>query len=135
MPTLNLKVAPLQNPPQYRALAVALTRLTALHLGKREAVTAVVIDDLPAARWYIGGHDAERATALLEVSVSSGTNTVEQKEAFIAAAFAELQRQLGNGRPLEEASYVIVREVAGTDWGYSGISQAMRRLQLSAVNE
>lgn len=134
MPTLHLKVTPLLNPPQYRALAVALTRLTALHLGKREAVTAVVIDDLPAARWYIGGHDVERATALLEVSVTSGTNTVEQKEAFIAAAFAELQRQLGNGRPLEEASYVIVREVAGTDWGYSGISQAARRQLLSVVS-
>lgn len=135
MPTLNLKVVPLMNPAQYRALALALTRLTALHLGKREAVTAVVIDDLPAARWYIAGRAVERATALLEVCVTSGTNTVEQKQAFIAAAFAELQAQLGNGRPLEEASYVIVREVAGTDWGYGGISQAMRRHQLSAVNE
>lgn len=130
MPTLNLKVAPLLNPPQYSALACALTRLTVLHLGKREAVTAVMIDDLPVARWYIAGRSVERATALLEISITSGTNTVEQKEAFIAAAFAELQAQLGNGRPLEEASYVIVREVAGTDWGYSGVSQVARRKQL-----
>lgn len=134
MPTLNLKVAPLLNPPQYSALASALTRLTVLHLGKREAVTAVMIDDLPVARWYIAGRSVERATALLEVSITSGTNTVEQKEAFIVAAFAELQAQLGNGRPLEEASYVIVREVAGTDWGYSGVSQTARRKQLSGVN-
>lgn len=134
MPTLNLKVSPLLNPPQYCALALALTRLTALHLGKREAVTAVVIDDLPAARWYIAGRAIERATALLEISITSGTNTVEQKQAFIAAAFAELQAQLGNGRPLEEASYVIVREVAGTDWGYAGISQAARRQRLAVVN-
>lgn len=134
MPTLNLKVAPLLNPPQYRALASALTHLTALHLGKREAVTAVVIDDLPPARWYIAGRGVERATALLEISITAGTNTTAQKEAFIAAAFAELQQQLGHGQPLEEASYVIVREVAGTDWGYSGISQAARRQQLPAVS-
>lgn len=134
MPTLNLKVAPLLNPPQYSALASALTCLTVLHLGKREAVTAVMIDDLPVARWYIAGRSVQRATALLEVSITSGTNTVEQKEAFIAAAYTELQAQLGNGRPLEEASYVIVREVAGTDWGYSGVSQTARHKQLSGVN-
>ena len=134
MPTLNLKVAPLLNPPQYRALANALTRLTVLHLGKREAVTAVVIDDLPAARWYIGGRSVERATALLEISITSGSNTTAQKDAFIASAFAELQDQLGNGQALEEASYVIVREVAATDWGYAGISQAARREQILALS-
>ncbi len=127
MPTLQLKVAPLLNPARYRALAHALTQITAEHLGKREEVTAVVIDDLPAARWYIGGRDVERATALLEISITEGTNTVAQKEAFIAAAFAELEQQLGYGRPLEEASYVIVREVPASDWGYGGRTQAARR--------
>ena len=49
MPTLQLQIAPLQNPDRYRALAHALTQLTAQYLGKRPEVTAVVIDDLPAA--------------------------------------------------------------------------------------
>ena len=40
MPTLQLKVAPLLNPAHYRALAHALTRITAQHLGKREEVAA-----------------------------------------------------------------------------------------------
>ena len=127
MPTLQLKVAPLLNPERYRALAHALTRLTAQHLGKREEVTAVVIDDLPAARWYVGGRDVERATALLEITITAGTNTEPQKQAFIAAAFAELEQQLGHGQPLEEASYITVREVAATDWGYGGRTQAARR--------
>ena len=51
MPTLVLKIAPLQNPERYQALAAALTTLTADILGKRPEVTAVVIDDLPRARW------------------------------------------------------------------------------------
>ena len=127
MPTLTLKVAPLLNPSKYRALAHALTQLTAQHLGKRAEVTAVVIDDLPAAHWYIGGRDVERPTALLEISITEGTNTVAQKQAFIAAAFAELERQLGHGQPLAEASYVIVREVPASDWGYGGRTQAQRR--------
>ncbi len=109
-------------------MAHALTQLTALHLGKSEAVTAVVIDDLPAARWYIGGRDVEQATALLEISVTEGTNTPAQKQAFIAAAFAELQQQLGYSQPLAEASYVIVREVPAGDSGYGGMTQAARKL-------
>jgi 4-oxalocrotonate tautomerase len=133
MPTLQLKVAPLLNPARYRALAHALTRITAQHLGKREEVTAVVIDDLPAARWYIAGRDVEQATALLEISITQGTNTVAQKEAFIAAAFAELEQQLGYGQPLAEASYVVVREVAATDWGYGGQTQAARRQKAVAL--
>ena len=127
MPTLHLKVSPLQNPPRYRALASALTELTALHLGKRAEVTAVMIDDIPAARWHIGGRDVSGPTAFLEISVTAGTNTSAEKQAFIAAAFAELQKQLGQGQPLEPASYVIVRELPATDWGYGGQTQAARR--------
>jgi 4-oxalocrotonate tautomerase len=127
MPTLNLKVAPLQNPERYAALARALTRITAQQLGKRPEVTAVTIEDLPAARWYIGGRQAQQPTALLEISITRGTNTPPEKQAFIEAAFAELQRQLAEGGALEEASYVIVRELPATDWGYDGVTQWERK--------
>lgn len=128
MPTLELKVSPLQNPSRYRALASALTDLTALHLGKRPEVTAVMIDDVPAARWYVGGCKVQRPTAFLEISITAGTNTESEKAAFITAAFAELERQLGDGKPLENASYVIVRELPASDWGYGGQTQAQRRM-------
>jgi len=95
MPTLQLKVSPLQNPPRYRTLACALTDLTADLLGKREEVTAVMIEDLPASRWYVGGQDVRGPTACLEISITQGSNTAQEKAAFIAAAFAELQTQLG----------------------------------------
>ncbi|MBI2747665.1 MAG: tautomerase family protein [Burkholderiales bacterium] len=127
MPTLQLKVSPLQNPSRYRTLAQALTRLTAEHLHKRAKVRTVMIDDLPAARWYVGGIDVQRPTAFLEISITQGTNTAEQKAAFMAAAFAELQEQLGAGQPLAEASYVIVRELPAGDWGYGGRTQAARQ--------
>jgi 4-oxalocrotonate tautomerase len=75
----------------------------------------------------------ERATALLEISITAGTNTVDQKEAFIAAAYAELEAQLGHGQPLEEASYVIVRELPASDWGYGGKTQVARRQKTPAL--
>lgn len=128
MPTLSLKIAPLQNPGRYRQLAQALTSLTADLLGKRREVTAVLIEDLPAARWYIDARGAERPTAMLEISITAGTNTEGEKAAFIQAAFGELQRQLGSGGPLEEASYVVVRELPASDWGYGGRTQLARKL-------
>ncbi|HSI53158.1 MAG TPA: tautomerase family protein [Ramlibacter sp.] len=132
MPTLSLKIAPLQNPERYQQLAHALTDITAEILGKRPAVTAVIIDDLPAAQWYVGGLDVDRPTAMLEISITQGTNTPAEKAEFIAAAYAELQRQLAPGSRLEEASYVIVRELPATDWGYGGRTQLERKQAVAA---
>jgi len=127
MPTLHLHLAPLQNPPRYAALAQALTALTARVLGKRPEVTVVLIDDLPVARWYIGAQEAAQPTAWLEIDITAGTNTEAEKAAFVQQAFDELERQLGAGRPLAPASYVTVRELPATDWGYGGQTQAARR--------
>lgn len=123
MPTLQLKLTPPQPQPRNAMLAQALTALTARMLGKRGELTAVFIEDVAVGRWFVGGEPAA-ATALLEISITAGTNTPREKAAFIEAAFAELQQQLG---PLEPASYVVVRELPAGDWGYGGRTQAARR--------
>lgn len=133
MPTLILKVAPPQSPARERLLAQALTTLAAQLLGKRREVTAVLIESLPAARWYVGDDEVQRPTALLEISITASTNTADEKAAFVSAAFAELQRQLGEGGALEEASYVVVRELPATDWGYGGQTQKARQTTRPAV--
>jgi len=127
MPTLQLKLTPSLAAPAQAALAAELTQLTADLLGKRPEVTAVMVEPLPAQQWFIGGAPVLQATAWLEISITAGTNTPAQKAAFIEAAFAVLQRQLGAGQPLAEASYVIVRELPAGDWGYGGRTQAMRQ--------
>lgn len=128
MPTLQLKISPLQNPERCQALASALTALSTQLLGKRGEVTAVMVEELPAARWFVGGEQTPRPTALLEISITQGTNSAAEKAAFIDAAWSELQRQLGGPSGLlEPASYVIVREFPAADWGYGGITQQARR--------
>ena len=133
MPTLVLKLTPLQNPERYRQLAMALTDLTVRVLDKRREVTAVVIDDLPAARWHIGAEPVQQPTALLEISITAGTNTAEEKAAFVQAAYAELEQQLAAGGTLAQASYVIVRELPASDWGYGGRTQLARKQTLQAA--
>jgi 4-oxalocrotonate tautomerase len=132
MPTLQLKISPPQSPDLYPLLAAELTAITAEHLGKRPGVTAVMIEALPSACWYVGAAAVQRATAWLEISITAGTNTQAQKAAFIEAAFAVLQRQLGG--VMEPASYVIVRELPATDWGYGGQTQQARQRSRAAVS-
>jgi 4-oxalocrotonate tautomerase len=133
MPTLDLKIAPLQNPERYAQLGRALTAITADLLGKRAAVTAVTIQDLPTAQWFVGGREVGQPTAMLEVSITQGSNTRAQKEAFVRAAFDELERQLACGGALTDASYVIVRELPADNWGYGGRTQQERRLAATAA--
>jgi 4-oxalocrotonate tautomerase len=128
MPTLNLILSPPRDPARLAALAEALTAITVTTLGKRAEVTAVLIDERPATKWAVGGKAPQQPTAWLEIMVTAGTNSAEQKANFIAAAFAELQRQLAPGGQLEEASYVIVHELPATDWGYGGLSQRARQV-------
>lgn len=130
MPTLRLQIVPLQNPERYAALGAALTRITAHVLHKRPEVTVVMIDDLPAARYLVAGRDAQQPMACLEISLTAGTNTADEKRQFIQQAHAELHRQLSVGATLlHEASYVIVRELPATDWGFGGQTQAHRQAQ------
>lgn len=128
MPILQLKVSPPQHAETYAHLAESLSRLTAWHLGKRFDVTAVEIQALPTGHWYIGGQPPQAATFFLDISVTAGTNTEVEKAEFIAAVYAEMQQQIGSGKPLAEASYIAVHELPATDWGYGGQTQQARRL-------
>jgi len=129
MPTLILKLSEPQPARRHAELSDALTKLTAELLGKRGEVTAVLIEEVGTGRWTIGAAPPARPTAWLEISITAGTNTEAQKARFIEAAYGELQRQLAPDRGLEEASYVIVRELTATDWGYGGQTQRARQAQ------
>ena len=129
MPTLNLRIAPLHNPAHYAALASQLSALTARVLHKRPEVTAVMIEDLPAARFCIGGQASKQAAACLEIDITQGTNSAQEKQQFVREAYELLSKLLGD---LHEASYVIVRELPAGDWGYGGLTQAQRQAQRQA---
>jgi len=130
MPTLQLKLTPVLPAPAQAALAAELTQLTATVLGKRPEVTAVLLEPVP--QWFIGGVPVTQATAWLAISITAGTNTAEQKEAFVAQAYALLQRHLGSLAP---ASYVIVHELPASDWGYGGQTQAARHSRPRACSQ
>lgn len=127
MPFARLSYHP-PHPDRERDLACALTDLIANDLAKRHDLTSVQIEAAPAQTWTIGG-ERQQTTAHLEVFVTAGTNTVEQKRRFQENAMALLRAEWPELHP---ATYVVVHELPATDWGYGGMSQADRAAARSA---
>ena len=88
----------------------------------------MTVRDRPFSPYRVGAAPVSGATAWLEISITAGTNSEAQKARFIQAAFDELQRLLAPGGGFEVASYVTVRELPATDWGYGGRTQRARQL-------
>ncbi|MGP0033572.1 MAG: tautomerase family protein [Solirubrobacteraceae bacterium] len=105
-----------------------MTELLERDLLKEPEVTVVHTNLVPADRWFVGHAERHPETtgAHLEVSITAGTNTAQEKAAFLEHAYALLADTLGN---LPAAVYVAVVELDGEAYGYNGISQLARRRQ------
>lgn len=128
MPYLNVRLStPLPDGAPARVAAL-LTDLTAEVLKKKRELTAVVIDPVPADHWFIGGaplgaRQAAVTSFFLDIKVTEGTNTKDEKAAYVQRVFADMQSILG---PLDPASYVVIHEVRADAWGYGGATQEFR---------
>jgi 4-oxalocrotonate tautomerase len=107
-------------------LAEVVTRLTAEVLGKDPKVTALAVEWIPRRRWYVAGRTTEalgRPAFFLEVRVTEGTNTKDEKARYVREAFAAIAGLLGGADP---ESYVHVNEVKADAYGYGGRTQERR---------
>ncbi|HEV2557155.1 MAG TPA: tautomerase family protein [Microvirga sp.] len=126
MPILSLKVSGPVDPVRAQELTQAVTDLTATILRKKRELTAVILDVVDPAAWTVGGSTlAEQGLAsfALTIKVTAGTNSRDEKAAFVNAVHGRVSAILG---PLNEASYVIVEEVPADSWGYGGQTQEYR---------
>jgi 4-oxalocrotonate tautomerase len=116
--------------PEAAALASALT---ARWLGKDPAVTAVAVQIVPAQQWFVAGRslaELRQASFFLEVRITDGTNTMDEKATYIAEAFAAFRTLLGDVHP---ESYVHVIDARGDGYGYGGKTQARRLIEARPV--
>lgn len=133
MPFLNVLLSSSTEPATYDEIAAALTDLTANILGKKRELTAVAVAALPQSSWYVGGASlsAQKLSSFyLEVKVTEGTNTKNEKAKYVDATFSRMTEILG---PLSPASYVVIHEVRADAWGYEGKSQEYRYIAGKAL--
>ena len=127
MPLITVSYSSSRQVPTLKAgIAAAVTELTASILRKDPKVTAIIVRAVDAADWFAGGQSlAEQSLASfwLDVHVSEGTNTKDEKAAYIAAVFKRMGELLG---PLHNESYLHVDEVRGDAYGFGGLTQERR---------
>ena len=126
MPILNVKLCTTPTPEKSRCVAATLTDLTVEVLKKKRELTAIAIEYVPAAEWFIAGKTlASHSLGMfhLDIKVTEGTNTKDEKAHYVSRVFAALEEILG---PLAEASYIVIHDVRGDSWGYQGQTQEYR---------
>lgn len=124
MPYIDVRIHPAPAPQQAAAIASAVTGAMVDIMGKRREVTAVRVTGGATDHWTIGGKPPKKHTAYVDVKITVGTNTAEEKSRLLQHVHESLVDTLGG---LEEASYIVIHELSANDWGYAGISQAARK--------
>ena len=107
-------------------IAAAISDLTAKILHKDPKVTAIIVKSVEAGDWFAGGKslaEQKLASFWLDVHVTEGTNTKDEKAAYIAAMFRRMGQLLG---ALHPESYLHVDEVRGDAYGFGGLTQERR---------
>jgi 4-oxalocrotonate tautomerase len=127
MPLITVTYSSQRQTPSLKAdIASAVSELTAKILHKDPKVTAIIVKSADAADWFAGGRslaEQKLASFWLDVRITEGTNTKDEKAAYLAAMFARMGELLG---PLHTESYLHVDEVKADAYGFGGLSQERR---------
>jgi 4-oxalocrotonate tautomerase len=112
-------------PEQISRLGSGITALMEGVLGKKASLTSVLVEQPPAAGWFIDGEPAWIAVQV-DANITVGTNSAEEKAEFIDKTMKLLRAVFGSG--LSPVTYVIINEIPAQSWGYDGRTQESRRL-------
>lgn len=129
MPYLNAKISGAESSETTAKVAEALTGLTAEILGKKPEVTSVAVEFVPGDQWVVGGAPIAAQgvrTFYLEIKITAGTNTKDQKAAYLKEVFSSMETILGELHP---ASYIVIQDVGADSWGFEGVSQEYRYIE------
>jgi 4-oxalocrotonate tautomerase len=127
MPIITVKYATSRAATGLKAaIAQAASELAVNVLHKDPNVTAVLVEAVDPADWFAGGQslaELRLASFWLDIRIVEGTNTKDEKAAFVAAVFKRMGELLG---PLHNESYVHANEVRADAYGYGGQTQERR---------
>jgi len=129
MPYLHLQLSGARDDALARRAADTAAELTSSILHKDRALTAVVVEFIEPAHWFIGGQALSAAGPRSYhwlVSITDETNTKAEKARYIAAVHQAMTELLGE---VAEHSYVHVADLRGSAYGYGGRTQEARYQQ------
>lgn len=129
MPYLNLRISKNLSEEEAGRVLSVLSKHTEDILGKRQAVTSIDIESVPPDRWFVGGssvRDQNALTFYLDMKITDGTNTKQEKARYVQNVFADLNALFGRILP---ASYIVIHDVRADSWGFEGKTQEFRFIE------
>ncbi len=129
MPMISVQLGAEPNADLSRSAARIVTDLTTRVLRKDPNVTAVAVQYVAPTDWFIAGKSLyERRTAsfFVDTRISDGTNSKDEKAAYVAAIFKAMSDLLGGVHP---ESYVHADDVRADAYGYEGVTQERRYIE------
>ena len=128
MPYINIRLGKTLDADQRQQLYTSTTSLMKNIMKKRAEVTVVHIQEDSANYWSTNGatlSSDEPVSAYVDIKVTKGTNTPDEKAEMISETIKMLQKEVG---AVQEACYVVIDDIPGNSWGYNGKTQAQRAL-------
>lgn len=126
MPYINIRLGGSLDNEQRKRLYEQTTSLMNTVMGKRREVTVVHIQESEPKQWSTNAISLtakEPSSAFVDIKVTDGTNTPDEKAKMISRTTKMLQDVVG---PIQEACYVVIDDIPADSWGYGGKTQAAR---------
>lgn len=129
MPLIIVRYSTPNAQPKKADIAAAITELSSTILRKDASVTALIIEAADPADWFAGGStlaEQKLASFWVDIHVSDGTNTKDEKASFLATLYKRMGDLLG---PLHTESYAYVHDARGDAYGFGGLTQERRYIE------
>lgn len=133
MPYLNVRIAQSESSDVAEKVVSALMKRTSDLLGKKPEVTSIAIDFVSPELWFVGGERVSAQNAVtfyLDIKVTDGTNTKNEKAKYVKDVFSDFEAILGTVTP---ASYIVIHDVRADSWGFQGKTQEYRFIQSQSL--
>lgn len=127
MPYINVKLNAKESDELKEKIVDIVLENTTNILNKKVNVTSVLVEFVSQKSWSIGGKNF--TTFYLDIKITKGTNTKEQKAKYIEKTYKDFQKLLGEITPV---SYIVIDEVEGDSWGFEGQTQEYRYIKSKA---
>ena len=126
MPYINIRLGKNLNNEQRIQLFEQTTSLMNTVMRKRREVTVVHIQESEPQQWSTNSIPLTPNSppgAYVDIKVTDGTNTIEEKAEMISQTVKMLTNVVGI---IQEACYVVIDDLPADSWGYNGKTQAAR---------
>ncbi len=126
MPYINIRLGTDLDNAQRDQLYEQTTTLMNQAMGKRREVTVVHIQESAPEFWATNAKvlsDDDPVGAYVDIKITQGTNSPDEKAEMIAQTVQMLHKVVGT---IQEACYVVIDDIPANSWGYDGKTQAER---------